>query len=101
MRYFLPLVEARQLKTNIPSWDEETSLRLLPRILAARPSGLVEVRGIEPLSENRSARLSPGAEPDHISPVSSSGTNWKQGSHFVHDRFNGEPPMHVHHSNDA
>lgn len=45
-------VEARQSKPNIPSWDMETSLHLLPRYLAARPSGLVETTGIEPVSKN-------------------------------------------------
>ena len=36
------MVEARQSKPNIPSWDKETSLHLLSRYLAARPSGLYE-----------------------------------------------------------
>ncbi len=64
------LAEASKSKPNTPSWDSETSLCLLPRFLAARPSGLleykmqnpnrlgsdlrvlVEARGVEPLSEN-------------------------------------------------
>ena len=50
---------------------------------------MVEVRGIEPLSENRFTRLSPGAVPDRISPAASSGTSLTQGSHFFHDRLNG------------
>ncbi len=50
---------------------------------------LVEVRGIEPLSENQFTQLSPGAGPDQISPTASSGTSLTPSSHFVHDRFNG------------
>ena len=42
------LVEARQSKPDIPSWDKETSLHLLSRYLAARPSGLVEARQSKP-----------------------------------------------------
>ena len=45
-------VEAKAPKPNTPSCDEETVLSELFRYLAARPSGLVEARGVEPLSEN-------------------------------------------------
>ncbi len=57
---------------------------------------MVEMRGVEPLSENRSMRLSPGAASDWISPSSVSGAKPTAGSHFVRDRFNGETPMHGH-----
>ncbi len=46
------LVEVRQSKPNTPSWVEKTNLHLLPRYLAARPSGLVDATGIEPVSKN-------------------------------------------------
>ena len=57
---------------------------------------LVEMRGVEPLSENRSMRLSPGAASDQISLWTTSGARSDTGSHFVRDRLNGEPPMHGH-----
>ena len=41
------MVEARQSKPDTPSCDKETSLHLISRYLAARPSGLVETRGVE------------------------------------------------------
>ena len=59
-------------------------------------STMVEMRGVEPLSENRSMRLSPGAASDHISLGTTSGARSDTGSHFVRDRLNGEPPMHGH-----
>ncbi len=43
-------VDASESKPNTPSWDAETSLHLLPRFLAARPSGLVEMRGIRTMT---------------------------------------------------
>ena len=57
---------------------------------------VVEMRGVEPLSENRSMRLSPGAASDQISLWTISDAKSDTGSHFVRDRFNGEPPMHGH-----
>ena len=57
---------------------------------------LVEMRGVEPLSENRSMRLSPGASSDQISLWTTSDAKSDTGSHFVRDRLNGEPPMHGH-----
>ena len=60
------------------------------------PVFLVEMRGVEPLSENRSMRLSPGAASDQISLWTTSGARSDTGSHFVRDRLNGEPPMHGH-----
>ena len=57
---------------------------------------LVEMRGVEPLSENRSMRLSPGASSDQISLWTVSDAKPDTGSHFVRDRLNGEPPMHGH-----
>ena len=44
-------VEARQSKPNTPSSDKETSLHLLFRYLAARPSGLVGHQGLEPWTD--------------------------------------------------
>ena len=57
---------------------------------------LVDLRGVEPLSENRSMRLSPGASSDQISLWTTSDAKSDTGSHFVRDRLNGEPPMHGH-----
>ena len=57
---------------------------------------MVEMRGVEPLSENRSMRLSPGASSDQISLRTVSDAKPDAGSHFVRDRLNGEPPMHGH-----
>ena len=59
-------------------------------------STMVEMRGVEPLSENRSMRLSPGASSDQISLWTISDAKSDTGSHFVRDRLNGEPPMHGH-----
>ena len=74
-----------------------------PRGLQRNPLGfLVEMRRIEPLSENPSTRLSSwtvcylefpsGSANRHAIP---------SGSPFLHDRLKCERPMHVHHSNDA
>ena len=61
------------------------------------PSFVVEMRGVEPLSENLSTQLSTGVFPALISRCRRPGTNSGSGSHFVHDRFNGELPVHGHH----
>ena len=44
------LVKAKAPKPNTPSCDEGTVLSELFRYLATRPSGLVEIRGVEPLT---------------------------------------------------
>ena len=68
-----------------------------PIDLAARPSGLVEARGVEPLSENPSIQLSPGALCHLNFPSVNAGTQALiLGSHFMRDLFNGERQMHVH-----
>ena len=58
---------------------------------------MVEMRGVEPLSENPSTRLSTGVVPDQISRCQRPGTNSGNGSHLMHDRFNGETPVHGYH----
>ena len=63
---------------------------------------LVDPRGIEPLSENLLIWLSPGAFCPLEFPSSDAGRQASDlGSHFLHGRFNGETPTHVHRSNDA
>ena len=57
---------------------------------------LAEMRGVEPLSENRSMRLSQGASSDPISLWTISDAGSDTGSHFLRDRLKGEPPMHGH-----
>ena len=58
---------------------------------------LVEARGVEPLSENPSIQLSPGALCRLEFPAVSAGTQaLTLGSHFMRDPFNGEKRMHVH-----
>ena len=58
---------------------------------------MVDPRGVEPLSESPLIRLSPWAVCYLEFPLSSvSRQTPRQGSHFVHDRFNGETPMHGH-----
>ena len=58
---------------------------------------LVEARGVEPLSENPSIQLSPGALCRLEFPAVSAGTQaLTLGSHFMRDPFNGERRMHVH-----
>jgi hypothetical protein len=57
----------------------------------------VEARGVEPLSENLSAKLSPGAYclykfPSAVTDSRVSGF----GSHLVRDGVNGENAVHVH-----
>ena len=59
---------------------------------------LVDLRGIEPLSENLLIQLSPGAE--YLLGLFSrrAGTQARcESNRFLHDRFNDKPPMHVHH----
>ena len=59
---------------------------------------MVELRGVEPLSENLLIQLSPGAEcllklfPQRADIQARQGSN-----RFVRDRLNGKSPMHVHH----
>ena len=63
---------------------------------------MVEVRGIEPLSENLLIQLSPGA--GHLLDLflTCAGAQAQMRSNrFVRDRFNGKPPMHVHHCHDV
>ena len=59
---------------------------------------LVEVRGIEPLSENLLIQLSPGAERLLELFLIRAGVQARiRSNRFMRDRFNGKPPMHVHH----
>ena len=59
---------------------------------------MVEVRGIEPLSENLLIQLSPGAGRLLDLFLACAGAQAQVGSNrFVRDRFNGKPPMHGHH----
>ena len=63
---------------------------------------MVEVRGIEPLSENLLIQLSPGA--GHLFCLFSSRAGAQariESNRFLHDRFNGKTPMHVHHLHDV
>ena len=63
---------------------------------------MVEARGVEPLSENLLIQLSPSAVRLLKFPASGGGGQPSDlGSHFLRDRFNGEPPMHVHRLHDA
>ena len=56
--FFCFMVKAKAPKPNSPSCDEETILPELPRFLAARPSGLVETSGLEPLTPCMSSKYS-------------------------------------------
>ena len=59
---------------------------------------LVDLRGVEPLSENLLIQLSPGAGCLLGLFLCRAGTQARKGSNrFMRDRFNGKPPMHVHH----
>ena len=59
---------------------------------------LVEVRGVEPLSENLLIQLSPGAECLLELFSRRAGIQARQESNrFMRDQLNGKPPMHVHH----
>ena len=59
---------------------------------------MVEVRGVEPLSENLLIQLSPGAECLLELFSRRAGIQVRQESNrFVRDRLNDKPPMHVHH----
>ena len=63
---------------------------------------MVEARGVEPLSENLLIQLSPSASRLLGFPARDGGGQPAcLGSHFLRDRFNGEPPMHVHRLHDA
>ena len=58
---------------------------------------LVEMMGIEPMSENPLTQLSPWAVCYLDFPVGGANKHApRQSSPFVHDRFKGERPMHVH-----
>ena len=59
---------------------------------------LVEVRGIEPLSENLLIQLSPGAgRLLELFLGRADAQARSKSNRFMRDRFNGKPPMHVHH----
>ena len=91
-------VEATAPKPNSPSCDVETILSELPRCLAARPSGLVEATGVEPVSENPLTQPSSWTVYLLEFPLTNADRQaFDQGSPFVHDRFKSERPMHVHH----
>ncbi len=63
---------------------------------------LVDLRGIEPLSENLLIQLSPGAGCLLcLFPLNAGIQALSESNRFLHDRLNGKTPMHVHHSNDA
>ena len=63
---------------------------------------LVEMRGIEPLSENPSTQLSSWTVCYLEFPSESANRHAiPSGSPFLHDRLKCEPPMHVHHSHDV
>jgi len=63
---------------------------------------LVDPRGIEPLSENLLISLSPGAFCSLNFPLGDVNRQTSLlGSHFLRDRFNGEPSVHGHRSFDA
>ena len=59
---------------------------------------MVELRGIEPLSENLLIQLSPGAGRllDLFSYDADEQAS-EESNRFLHDRFNDKTPMHVHH----
>ena len=91
-------VEAKAPKPNSPSCDAETILSEPPRCLAARPSGLVEATGVEPVSENPLTQPSSWTVYLLEFPLTNADRQaFNQGSPFVHDRFKSERPMHVHH----
>ena len=63
---------------------------------------LVDPRGIEPLSENLLISPSPGAVRNFNFPSEAVyGQTSSLGSHFLRDRFNGEPSVHGLRSFDA
>ena len=63
---------------------------------------MVEMRGVEPLSENPSVRLSSWAVCYLAFPAGGANRHAPSlGSPFVPDRFKGEKPMQVHHSSHA
>ena len=63
---------------------------------------LVEMMGIEPMSENLLTQPSSWTVYLLEFPLTNADRQaFDQGSPFVHDRFKSEPPMHVHRSNDA
>ena len=59
---------------------------------------LVEVRGVEPLSENLLIQLSPGAECLlELFPRRAGIQARQESNRFMRDRLNDKRPMHVHH----
>ena len=59
---------------------------------------MVELRGIEPLSENLLIQLSPGAARLLKLFLACAGAQaHARSNRFIRDRFNGKTPMHVHH----
>lgn len=72
----------------------------------SRPPGdrefLVEMMGIEPMSENPLTQLSPWSVCYLYFPIGGANKHApRQSSPFLHDRLKGEKPMHVHRSFDA
>ena len=84
-------------KTEHPIvWRRNDFIRITPTI-GCGTLPLVEARGVEPLSENLLIWLSPSAFRLFLFPsLHDGGQSWRSGSHFLHDRLNGEKPMHVH-----
>ena len=67
-----------------------------------QPFLVVEMMGIEPMSENLLTQPSSWTVCYLKFPVGSVNRHTlRRGSPFVHDRLKCEPPMHVHRSNDA
>ena len=59
---------------------------------------LVEATGVEPVSENPLTQLSSWVVYLLEFPLTNADRQaLDQSSPFVHDRFNGKTPMHVHH----
>ena len=63
---------------------------------------MVEPTGVEPVSENLLISLSPGAFCFLEFPLRDANRQASHlGSRFIHDRFNGKPPVRIHHLPDA
>ncbi len=79
-----------------------TSANRKKRTSEDAPFLLVEMMGIEPMSENLLTQPSSWTVCCLEFPLGSANRHaFPQGSPFVHDRLKCEPPMHVHRSNDA
>jgi len=96
------LMENPDLNPNLAIVVWSSAYRCTPPIMGGGNLPLVEPTGVEPVSENLLISLSPGAFCFLEFPLRDANRQASHlGSRFIHDRFNGKPPVRIHHLPDA